>query len=147
LFDHNDLFRLHDFCFHFLLLGGFQVAGILRFLAHALNSIHHVALLGQKCIAEIRGPLDIIGEALHYIRKGCQALYTWIPRLFRDRIHECLILQAFVLCQPLLELNDFQWVGGRSKNLREHRVGVERDRSYQRIKLIWRDFDGFLLTG
>jgi hypothetical protein len=39
---------LDDLCRHLLLLGGFQVALIGGLLSHALNGVHHVALLGEE---------------------------------------------------------------------------------------------------
>jgi hypothetical protein len=39
-----------------------QGALVLRFRAHALNGIHHVALLRKECIAEISSPLNVVSQ-------------------------------------------------------------------------------------
>jgi hypothetical protein len=51
LLDHDHALTFDDFCLHLLLLSRFQIAGALRFLAHALHGIHNVTLLSQECIA------------------------------------------------------------------------------------------------
>jgi hypothetical protein len=131
LFDDHDLLGFHHLDFHLLLFGGFQVACVLCLFPHALNSIHNGALLSEKCVAKIGGPLNVIRETFDYFRKGSQPLNARVPRLFGDRICERFVLQAFVLRQPLLELDEFEWVCGRRENLRKHRVWIERDRSNQ----------------
>ena len=52
-----------------------------------------------------------------------------------------------MLCQPLLKLHQFQWIGRCSQNLRKHWVWVKSDRRYEGVKLVRRYFDGsfFLL--
>ena len=50
LFDNNDLFRLDDLRFDFLLFVRFQVAFVLSLLAHPLNRVHHVTLLRKERI-------------------------------------------------------------------------------------------------
>jgi hypothetical protein len=105
LFDNNHLFGFHNLGFYLLLLGRFQVAGVAGLFPHALNGIHDLALLRQKCIAEVRGPLDVIRQTLDHVGKRSQPLNARVPGLFRDRIHERLVLQVLVLRQPLLELD------------------------------------------
>jgi hypothetical protein len=51
LFDHDYVFALDDLGFDLLLLGGFQIAGVLCLLAHALHGIQHIALLSQERVA------------------------------------------------------------------------------------------------
>src|SRR6201993_820120 len=64
LLDHDHTLALDDLGFHLLLLGRFQIAGVLCLLAHALHGIHHVALLRQERVAEIGGPLNVVCESL-----------------------------------------------------------------------------------
>ena len=82
LLNDNDLLGLDNFCFHLLLLSGFQIARVLGLFPHALNGIHHVTLLCQESIAQVGDPLNVIRKALHYVRKGSQALHAWVPGLF-----------------------------------------------------------------
>jgi hypothetical protein len=138
LLDNHHLFGFHYLGLYRLLVGRFQVAGVLRLFPHALNGSHHVTFLDEECVTQIRGPLNVIGEAFYDFRDCGQALNAWVPGLFRDRIRKRLVLQVFVLCQPLLELHDFQRIGRSSENLGEHRIRVKRNRRHQRIELIGR---------
>ena len=81
LLNDNDLLALDNFCFHFLLLSGLKIARVLGLFPHPLNGIHHVGLLGQKRVAQIGSPLDIICKAVHYVRESRKSLYAWVPRL------------------------------------------------------------------
>ena len=145
LLDDNDLLGFDHLGFYFLLLGRFQVSSVLGLFPHALNGVHHIALLGQKSVAEIGSPLDVIREALHYFREGSQALNARVPRLFGDRILERLVLQILILCQPLLELHEFQRIGGSGKNLGKHRVRIQGNGRDEGIKLVRRYLDSVLL--
>jgi len=60
LLNDDNFLALDNLGFHFLLLGGFQVAILVGLLAHALYCIHHIVLLSEKCIAKICGPLDVV---------------------------------------------------------------------------------------
>jgi hypothetical protein len=39
----------------------------LRFCPHALHCLHHVSLLGQKGVAELRDPTGILGQIGEHI--------------------------------------------------------------------------------
>jgi hypothetical protein len=39
-----------------------QSALVLRLLAHALNGIHHVALVRKEDVAEISSPLNVVSQ-------------------------------------------------------------------------------------
>jgi len=65
----NDDFLLLDYLgFHLLLLVGLQGALVLRLLAHPLDRTHHVGLLGQKRIAQLGGPLNVVAQTFDQIR-------------------------------------------------------------------------------
>jgi len=49
---------------HLLLCIGLKLAGRLSLLPHALDSGHHIALLGKKPIAQGCGPLQILVQHL-----------------------------------------------------------------------------------
>jgi len=108
LFDHDDTLVLDNFRFHLLLLGRFQVAFVHCLFAHALHSVHYVALLRKERVPQIRGPLNVVCQAFHYVGKAGHRLDTWIPRLLGDGIGECLILQPRISREPLLELDKFK---------------------------------------
>jgi hypothetical protein len=82
-----------------------------------LNCRHHVILLREERVSEIRCPLNVVGEFCDHIRKRSQTLNACIPWLLGYGIRQGLILQAGVLPDPLLKLNEFDWVGGSNQRL------------------------------
>jgi len=111
LLDHDNAGALDNLGFDLLLFGGFEVAFVLSFLAHALNRVHDILLLREEGIAQVRRPLDVISKALHDIGKCGHGLDTGIPRLLGDSIGECFIFEAGVFGQPLLQLNQLERIG------------------------------------
>src|SRR6201981_3563268 len=88
LLDYDHLFALDDFSLNLLLFGRLQTSLVLSFLAHALHGVHHIALLREEGIPEIRGPLNIIGQSVDNIWQGSHRLDAGVPRLLGDRIGE-----------------------------------------------------------
>ena len=107
MFDHNHTLVLDDLGFHLLLLGGFQIAVLLSLFAHALHGIHHIALLRQKRVAQVSGPLDIVCKAFDYIGQSGHRLNARIPRLFCHSVGQSLVFQTRVFQKPLLKLDEF----------------------------------------
>ena len=91
----------------------------MAFAAHALRGGHDVGLLRQEGVTELSGPLYVVRQPLDDIRDGRHRLDARIPWLFRDRIHQRRVLQAGVLLEPLLQLDDLQRIGGRDEGLRK----------------------------
>jgi hypothetical protein len=87
---------------HCLLRAGFQRSFIFSLPTHSLDRIHHVRLLRQKCISQVRRPLDIAGHTLHHVWKLYQSLYAWVPRLLRHGVRQRFALQILVPIHPLL---------------------------------------------
>jgi hypothetical protein len=127
---------LNDFGFHQLLLGGFQIAGILGLFSHALYGLHHSALLSQERIPQIRGPLNVVSQSLYDIRQDCHGLDAGIPRLLLDSIGKRFVFQPRVFRQPLLKLDQFERIGGRRQGLCQQRVWIKGNRRHERIQLI-----------
>jgi hypothetical protein len=50
-------------------------------------------------------------------------------------IRQRFALQILVSIHPLLELDNFKWIGRSGECLSQQRVGVERDRRDQRVQL------------
>jgi hypothetical protein len=128
LFDDDRALVFDDLCLYFLLLSRLQIAGSLSLFAHTLNSIHHIGLLCQKRIAEIRCPLDIVSQALDQVGQSSHGLDAWVPRLLGHSVSKGLIFQSRILRKPLLELNKLKRIGGGSKGLGQHRIWKERNR-------------------
>jgi hypothetical protein len=82
----------HCLSLHSLLGAGLKISCALSFRAHALDCIHHVRLLCQECVSQIRRPLDIARHALYYVWKLYQSLDAWVPRLFCHRFRQRLPL-------------------------------------------------------
>jgi hypothetical protein len=145
LLDHDHSFVLNDLGFYLLLLGRFQIPLVLGFFAHALYGIHYVALLRQKCIPQIRRPLNVVCQTLYHVGQSGHGLYAWIPRLLRDSIGEFFVLQILVLLEPLLELDEFERIRGRGQGLGQQRIGIQRNRCHERVELVRRDLRRFFL--
>jgi hypothetical protein len=97
--------------FDFLLRAGLQRSRSLSFRAHALNCCHYIILLSEKCVPQIGGPLNVARKSFDHIGECGQSLNARVPRLLGNGISQSLILQAGVLPQPLLELDEFDRIG------------------------------------
>jgi hypothetical protein len=84
LFYYNDLFILNRLGLNIHLLIVLQRSSPLSLSSHALNRIHDVALLRQEGVAQIGGPLNVIGQEFDDIRQSRHRLDTWIPGLLLD---------------------------------------------------------------
>jgi hypothetical protein len=147
LLDNDRTLAFNNLRFHLLLFRRTQVALLLSFLAHALDSLHDIRLLSQKRVAKIGGPLNIIGQAVYHIGQGRQRLNTGIPRLFRHGISEFLVFEPFVFPEPLLKLDDFKGVCRCSQYLGQQWIRVESNRRHERIHLIRRYRRSCCLSG
>ena len=137
--NHDDILVLNNCGFNLLLFVRREGALFLGFGAHTLNRIHHVALLRQESISQVRGPLDVVRQLFHQIGKHRHGLYARIPVLLHRGICQRLVLETFVLRQPLLELNDFERIGGGHQRLAEQRIGIKGDRRDKRVQFLWRE--------
>src|ERR1700734_2582954 len=88
--DHIRLSRLNHYIIVLILYGllrrRFQIAGCLRFLAHALNCVHHVLLLVVVSIAQRRCPGDILVHISQDRRESAECFHAGIPGLLIDSL-------------------------------------------------------------
>jgi hypothetical protein len=91
LLNHNDTFLLNDLRLDLYLLVGLQLPGRLRLRAHTLNSIHHIRLLREECVAQLRRPFDVLGQLLDHVRKSGQSLDARIPVLLFHRVRKLFV--------------------------------------------------------
>src|SRR5271156_3873044 len=119
--DHDGL-RFYYLSFHRLLFGGFQVSCIHGLLAHALHRVHHITLLRKEGVTQVSGPLDTVDELLHQVWERGHGLDAGIPVLVLHGVGERLSFQVRVFPQPILELNEFERIGGRREHLGQERV-------------------------
>ena len=82
---------------------GLQVAVGLRPLAHALDRIHHLGLLGEKRRADLFGPRHVGRHHAEHGRKRQQRLHRWVPGqpIRVHRVHQRLAGQIVMLVGPL----------------------------------------------
>jgi len=93
-----------------------------------LNGVHHLGLLGEKGVAELGGPFDVLKELFDDVGKGGQSLNARVPVLLLDGVRKLFIFQLVVLRQPLVELDDFQRICRSRKYLRQQGIGIKCDR-------------------
>jgi hypothetical protein len=107
----------------------------LSFRTQALHCVHHIRLLCQECVSQVRRPLNISGHTLYNVWKLYQCLYAWVPRLLCHCVRQRFAFQILIVIHPLLKLNYFQWIGRSGERLRQQWIGVQRDRRDQRVQL------------
>ena len=110
-----------------------------------MGGIHNVGLLGKKCVAQVGGPLDVVGEPLYDIGEGGESLNAWVLRLLGDCVGESFVLQRRVLLEPLLELNDFERIGRSGESLGQERIRIESDGRDEGVELVRGNFSWWRL--
>jgi hypothetical protein len=96
-------------------------------------------LLGEEGVAEVGRPLDVVGQPLDHVREHGHRLDARVPVHLLHCVRQRLALQIRVLREPLLELDELEWVGRRGKDLRKKRVWIERNRRDERVELFVRN--------
>ena len=117
---------LDNLGFHLLLLGRGQGAFLLGLRAHALHRIHHGAFLSEERVAEIRGPLNVVREALHHIGQAGHRLDARIPGLLGHGIRQLLVFQVRVLAPATVgagRSREDRWTPPRSEPARDLDTG------------------------
>ena len=109
---------------HLLLWGGLQLPGLLCLLPHALHRIHYILLLRQKRVAQVRGPGDVVVQALQHIREDRQGLDAGIPILLLRGLGEGGTGEPGIPLQPLEGLHHFQRIRGGHQKLAQQRIGI-----------------------
>ena len=128
LFGRSAALRWNGPGFDYLLRVGFQSTLSLRFHSHPLHRIHHIGLLGDECVPQVCGPLNVESHSLKSFRNYCERLDARIPGLLCHRIGKCFVLQIGVVGHPLLKLDDFQGIGGRREDVGQQRIRIKSDR-------------------
>jgi len=98
----DDRLVLDDLVLDDLLFVRFQGALVLGLLPHPLDGVHDVALVVEKCVAQLRRPLDVVGEPFHHVGNGRHRLDRRVPGLLGNRVGQGLVLEGRVLSEPLL---------------------------------------------
>ena len=114
-----------------LLRGRLENAVLLRLGAKLLDDVGDVLGLVDFGVAEVRRPVEIRAHHLDDVRKARERLYRRIPILVVDPGIIVVGDEGLVLVKPALRLDDLHRVGAGGQELREQRVGIERDRGEQ----------------
>ena len=140
--DHLRIRRLNDdggaLGLHGLLVGGFQIAGGLRFLAHDLNGVHYVLLLVVIRITQRRGPGKVLVHISQHGRKRRQSLDAGVPILLIDGLRQRVALQARIVLQEAIGFHDLRWKRRGRQNLGNQRIRVQRNGRNQLLQLVGR---------
>lgn len=145
MFDDDHCLVLNRFGLDLLLLIRFQVTFFFRLLAHALDGIHHIALLREERVPEIGGPLNVVCKTFHDVWQSSHCLDAWVPGLLCNSFGKLFVLQLGILRKPLLELDDFEGIGGCCQGLGQQLIWIKGYWCNKRIELVRRYFRCFLL--
>ena len=121
---------------HLLLLGGLEVARLLRFLAQPLHRVEHRLLVGEERVAELLRPVELLVHRLEGLREGDERLHAHVPGLALHRLHRGVALHVRVRLHPARGLDDLERIGRGHQHLRQQRIRVEGDRRNQRLDLL-----------
>jgi len=114
-----------------------EIAVAVRYLALPLHRVHYFRLLREERITQFTSPGWIAGHHVQNVRKRQKSLHAGIPRQLigayssRQRIAG----EVVVLIGPTRRLGNLIRISRGGHNLREQRVGVERDAGNQAIQL------------
>ena len=134
----DHLFLLDHLRLDLLLLIGLQRPLFLRLLPHHLHRVHHLVLLRQEGVAQLGGPLDVVGQALDHLGHRRHRLDARVPGLLGDGVRQRLVLQVGMLRQVLVKRDDLEGIGGGDEGLGQQVVGIECDGRHQRLELVGR---------
>ena len=115
-----------------------KVACRLRPLAKRLHRLHHLRLVGEKCVAELLRPFELVVHHRQHLREAGERHDARIPGLVLQRVFERVALQVPVLLGESRCLDHFERIGRGHQHLAQQLVGVERDRRQQRVELVLR---------
>ena len=123
---------------HHLLRRAAQLTCGLCLLAHRLHCIHHVLWLIVVGIAQVGRPLNVLVQLREHGRKRRKRLHARVPVLV-FRTGSNLFRGGAALClPPAICLHHLSRISCGCKNLRQQRVGIERDWRYQLVQLLSR---------
>src|SRR5579863_925145 len=115
-----------------------QIAGLLRFLAHHLNRVHHLLFLVVVGVAQRRGPGNIFVHVSQHGGKRAESFHAGVPGLLIHGLREVVALQIGIGLHPAVGFHDLRWKSRGSEDLRHQRIRVERDRRYELLQLLRR---------
>ena len=118
---------------------GPEVPRCLRLLPQVLDRVHHLLLLGKKCVAQPLHPVQLLVHHGEHMRKRDQRLDAGIPVVPLDRLHRLVAGEIGIGPGPARGLNGFDRIGRCHQNLRQQRIRIKRDRCQHLIELLLRE--------
>ena len=108
-----------------------QIARLLGALAQHLDGLHHVLRLVVVGVAEVGGPLQVVVQHVENVGECGERLDARVPVGLRlgaggNLIGRTVALRAH-LFEPLVGDGHLRRIRGGGENLRQQRVGIERD--------------------
>ena len=117
------------------LLVGAQRPRLISALAQVLHRIHHLPLLAEESLPQRAHPVVVGGHLREHLRKGGQRLHARIPAAALRRLHSVVALQPRVRLRPARGIGDLLRISRRHQDLREQRVGIQRNRREHLVEL------------
>jgi hypothetical protein len=120
-----------------LLFGRLQVAGRLRLRAQALHRIHHCRLLIRKRVTKLLCPVEVAVQQRQNRREWNQRFDARVPGLRLQGFDKLVAGQRLMgrFFDPTPCTDNLQRERRGHKDLSQQRIGIERDRRQERIKL------------
>jgi hypothetical protein len=121
---------------HLLLFGRLEIARCLGLLPQFLNGIHYIGLLGQECFAQPLCPCRLLGHHVEDLWKGRQRLHAQVPGHLVQSVIEHVSAKVRVCLHPSVRFRNLIRIGRRYEDLREQRIGIERDRGQHLVQFL-----------
>jgi hypothetical protein len=129
---------IRPFFVHALLRRAAQIARVVSLVTHVLDRLRHVIWLVLIGLAQLRGPRQIPVQVRQHRGKLHQSLHARIPILLFRLLGQIFSLQLRVVPHHPVRLNNLRWIRRRGQYLRHKCIGIQRNRGYQLIQLLWR---------
>ena len=124
---------------HRLLRRGLERTRGLRLRPQSLDRGRDVGLLGDHRVADLLGPFELAVHHRQDLREGDQRRDAGVPALVLDGSQRGIAREIGIVLGPARRLDDFQRIGRRHQDLRQQRIGIERDRRQELVELSRRE--------
>ena len=122
--------------FHLIISVGAQCAGVISLRAQTLNRIGDGSLVGCERVADGAVVVDVLGHHGDDLRKIHQRDKCGIESGSLRRVSERSAGEIAVCLQPIIDVENFLWIGAGGGDLSQQSVGIERDRSQQLVQFV-----------
>lgn len=105
-------------------------------LPKVLDGIINVDLLRHIGVAKLLRPIDVFVHYLQHLGRRDQRLDAGVPILNRRFVNQLLRGSSGSLLHPAISFDNIQRHCGRPEDIVDQRIGVQRDRCQQLLKLL-----------